>query len=127
METSILIAKIIAIIYLSFGIGLTFNRNYYKKEILSLLDNSAFMIFGGFNAIVLGLLVVEFHNHWVKDWTVIITIIGWIALLKGVFLLAFPTSFNVFKDMFKSEGFLKALGPLIILFGLVFAYFGFIN
>ena len=127
METSILIAKIIAVIYISFGVGLIFNRNYYKKEILSLLDNSAFMLFGGLYAIVLGLLAIEFHNHWVKDWTVLITIIGWIALLKGVFLLAFPTSFKVFNSMFESDGFFKVLGPLVMLFGLVFAYFGFIN
>lgn len=125
METSIFIAKIIATIYLSFGVGLLFNRNYYKKEIAKLLDNSAYIILGGIIAIIFGLLIIENHNYWVKNWTVLITIIGWIALIKGIFLLAFPRSLNFFKPMFKTKYLTKFLTPLTILFGLVFAYFGF--
>lgn len=126
METSVLIAKIIATIYLSFGIGLLFNSNYYKKEIKKLLDNASFMILGGFVAIVFGLLIIENHNYWVKNWTVLITIVGWIALIKGIFLLAFPTSLNVFKSLLEFENSLKYLAPLVIIFGLIFAYFGFV-
>jgi hypothetical protein len=126
METSIFIAKIIATIYLSFGVGLLFSGTYYKKEMAKLLDNSAFMIFGGFMAIIFGLLIIENHNYWVKNWTVIITIIGWIALVKGIFLLAFPRSLNFFKPMLTSEYFTKFLTPLVIIFGLIFAYFGFL-
>jgi hypothetical protein len=126
METSIFIAKIIATIYLSFGAGLLFSGNYYKKEMAKLLDNSALMIFGGFMAIILGLLVIENHNYWVKNWTVLITIIGWIALIKGIFLLAFPRSLNFFKPMLTAEYSMKFLAPLVIIFGLVFAYFGFL-
>ena len=127
METSVLISKIIGVIYLSFGVGLLFNRNYYKKELPKLLENTSYLIFGGFIAIIIGSLIIENHNFWVKNWTVIITIIGWIALLKGIALLAFPSSFSSYKSLLNSELFHKILGPLVLIIGIIFLYFGFLN
>lgn len=127
METSILIAKIIGLIYLSFGVGILLNGNYYKKEIPKLLENTAYLILGGFMAIIVGILIIDNHNYWVKNWTIVITLIGWIALLKGILLLAFPTLVKVYKPLFNSESFYKILGPLVLIFGLIFTYLGYFN
>lgn len=126
METSTLIAKIIGIIYLSFGVGILLNSTYYKQVIPKLLENTVYLIFGGFIAIIFGVLIIENHNYWVKNWTVLITIIGWIALIKGIFLLAFPTTISMFKSFFNIPKLYPILGVLIIVFGLFFSYFGFI-
>ena len=32
-----------------------------------------------------GLAIVRAHNHWARDWTVLVTLSGWFALLLGVF------------------------------------------
>jgi hypothetical protein len=127
METSILISKIIGVIYLSFGVGLLFNRNYYKTELPKLLENTSYLIFGGFIAIIIGIFIIENHNYWVKNWTVVITLIGWIALLKGIGLLAFPSSFSSYKTLLNSELFYKILGPIVLIFGLIFMYLGYFN
>ena len=125
METSILIAKFIAVIYISFGFGLLFNSNFYRKEIPKLLDNSAYLLLGGIMAIIVGVLITQYHNHWAKNWTVIITIIGWIALIKGIFLLAFPKIMKFYTHFFSSDSLYKFLTTCVLIFGLVFAYFGF--
>lgn len=127
METSTLIAKMIGFIYLSFGVGILLNGQYYKKEIPKLLENTTYLIFGGFLAIVFGLLIIENHNYWVKNWTVLITIIGWVALIKGIILLAFPTVISSFKSFFSIPKFYPVLGVLIIIFGLFFLYLGYFN
>jgi hypothetical protein len=127
METSVFIAKIIGVIYFSFGIGLIFSRNYYKKELPKLLKNNSFLIFGGFIAIIIGFFIIENHNYWVKNWNVIITIIGWIALFKGVILIAFPTVANFYKPLFESHLFYKILGFAIFIFGALFLFLGFFN
>ena len=127
METSILIAKIISVIYLSFGVGLIFNTSFYKKGIEKLLDSASFTILAGMIAVIIGIVIIEFHNIWEKNWTIVITIIGWIALIKGILLLTFPKSMVFFKPMFQLENLYKFLAPLVILFGLIFAYFGFIK
>lgn len=32
-----------------------------------------------------GLAIVRAHNHWVRDWTVLVTLSGWFGLLLGLF------------------------------------------
>lgn len=127
MEVSVLVAKIIGVVYVSFGIGLMVNKAFYKEAIIKLFENTEYLILGGFIAIVFGILIIENHNIWEINWTVIITIIGWIALLKGILLLIFPTKLNFFKSIFSSDSFLKLLAPLVLVFGLLFLYLAFVN
>src|SRR5690625_2411702 len=53
--------------------------------------NSRFSVLVGFIAIIIGLLNILFYNEWTYDWTMIITLIGWIALGKGMFIFTFPS------------------------------------
>ena len=75
METALLISKILGIIYFAFGIGMLVNPSFYRREIPKLLENSAYLILGGFLAIVFGFLILEGQNTWPSDWTVVITIL----------------------------------------------------
>ena len=127
METSIIIAKIMGIIYVSFGIGLLLNGEFYKREIPKMVENTSFLMLGGFLAIVFGVFIVEYHNRWEGNWTVIITIIGWVALLKGVSLIAFPTFIGSNLARFFSKVNTNYFGIVILLFGLVFWYVGLKN
>jgi len=69
------------------------------------------------------MLLVGHHNIWVKDWRVLITLIGWIAVIKGVLLIAFPQLISLFKGWYKNT---RAWGILIIVLGLLFGYLGFV-
>jgi len=125
METALLISKILGIIYFAFGIGMLVNPSFYRREIPKLLENSAYLILGGFLAIVFGFLILEGQNTWPSDWTVVITILGWVAILKGAMLLAFPNSMNLFKPLFESKLFMNILTPSVIIMGAIFIYLGF--
>ncbi len=37
-----------------------------------------------------GLAVVRFHNIWVRDWRVIVTLLGWMSVIAGLSRMAFP-------------------------------------
>ena len=127
MGTTLLISKIIGLIYLSFGIGLLFNRKYYLKAFTQLLENTSFMIFAGFLAILIGVLIIEYHAVWDTPLSIIISVIGYIALFKGALILAFPATLNTFKTILKSEKLIIILGPFVLLFGIIFCYFGFLT
>ncbi len=124
METSILVAQILALVYVVLGLGMLINGAYYKKAFDELLKNPGFMLLGGMMALVVGFLIVSNHNVWVQDWTVLVTIIGWLALLKGVLIFLAP------KFLIKlSASILKKtnlIGLCAIILGLVFGYFGFL-
>jgi hypothetical protein len=34
---------------------------------------------------VAGLAIVRAHNHWARDWTVLVTLSGWFSLVLGLF------------------------------------------
>jgi hypothetical protein len=125
METSILIAKILATVYLSYFLGLLFSGKYYKEELPKLVDNSAYLILGGFMAIVFGFLILEFHNYWNSDWTVVITIFGWLSLLKGILLIVFPQMFTAYKTTILKAGNQIYILILLLIIGAFFGYFGF--
>ncbi|MEP0984311.1 hypothetical protein [Ekhidna sp.] len=124
MELSIFIARILGILYLSVGIGFFLFREYYVLALRKILNNPGYALLGGFMAIVGGMAMVTYHNHWVNDWRLIITIIGWIALIKGIILIMFPTFLDIFKGILQvRKG--KGLTIAIVLFGLIFIYLGF--
>lgn len=127
MELSILIARIISITYLAFGLGLLFSSKFYKREIPKLIENPALLIYGGFVATVIGYLIIHYHNIWENNWTILITVIGWIGLIKGIILLVFPESYKVYKSsIFHEDYILKVFVPLTFIVGLLMGYYGFV-
>ena len=125
MNTSIFIGRMLTVIYLTVGLGLLFNKEFYQKMIADFCDSRPLMYFGGVSALTAGFLIIYFHNFWTKDWTLAITLIGWIGLVKGIWILVFPehvskTTRNIGKKL-----------PAFILFplgfGLFFAYFSFLK
>ena len=71
-----------------------------------MLKNTAALYLGGIMAVVAGLLIVTFHNIWEPSWIVVITVFGWLSLLKGLMLLTFPKAFSFWRSMFSKERFM---------------------
>ena len=84
------IFQVLGIVYLAVGIGMLINPDFYKKLMSEFSENPPSMYLSGLAAIVIGYLLVTYHNIWPNDWPVIITIFGWVALIKGLFLLLLP-------------------------------------
>jgi len=126
MELSILIARIIGIVYLSFGLGLIFSNRYYKREIIILYDNTSYILFVGILASVIGSLIISYHNIWECNWRVLVTIYGWLALIEGILVLIFPRLVSLIKPMMKPKIIDWVITPFVFLLGMVFIYFGFI-
>ena len=126
METSILIARILSICYITFGLGLIVSPRFYKREIPKLVDNPALIIYGGLVATAVGYLIIHYHNIWDGSWRMAISIIGWIALIKGITLLVFTNSYKVYKNNLLHEDYiLNVFIPLTLIVGIFLGYFGF--
>ncbi len=125
MELSILIAKIISLIYLSVGIGAIFSADYYRRLVDDLFDNAGLTYVTGFMTVVIGVLIVNYHNIWAWDWIVLITMIGWLALIKGVLIIAFPKFVQGYSKLFFDGRGFSIFPYLAIFMGLLFGYFGF--
>lgn len=127
MELSVLIARIASVVYLSAALGAVISRDHYRKILDDWSKNATLMYFMGFAAVVVGFLMVHYHNFWVMNWTVLVTILGWLALIKGVMLIVFPGFIaRLSKPILSSKGF-EFFPYLAVFLGLLFAYFGFLH
>ena len=127
MELSVLIARIAAVVYLSAALGAIFSGDHYHRVLDDLFKNAALIYFMGFTAVIVGFLIVHYHNIWVRDWTVLITLLGWLALAKGVLLIAFPKFIQrLAEPIFAGES-VRVFPFVAACLGFLFGYFGFAN
>ena len=124
MELSILVAKIIALIYIPLGIAMIAGQLKGKELVTSFEKSPAISLTMGYLGVIMGIFLITYHNVWVMDWPVLITVIGWIAVIESVAFLALPKMmFSKTKGMSTNE---KLWGSIALILGLIFGYFGFI-
>jgi len=126
MQTSIFIAKILGLFYLVFGLGVLLNTKHYRHLLEDLIKDRAHLYWGGIFALLVGFLIVYYHNAWQVEWYVLITILGWLGILKGFLLIVFPEAMvDLAKALTKSENSLHVWGVIMLVVGLVLGYFGY--
>ena len=127
MDTSIFLAKLIGPALIVIGLGLVFNRAIYQVVAEEVIKSRALLyLFGALNLVV-GLAIVLTHNVWAPSWKLIITIIGWFALVRGALRLLIPQQIGDFLSRILTRGpqVLFGTGVVAILVGAVLAWKGF--
>jgi uncharacterized protein YjeT (DUF2065 family) len=120
------IFQILGIVYLAVGAGLIINPDFYKKLVTEFSENPSAIYLGGLVALAIGYLLVTFHNIWSKDWSVIITIFGWVALIKGLLLIALPKATIKINSIFMGvTKFLTVWAIVVIILGGLLCWLGF--
>ena len=125
MGLSIPIARIISVAYVSAALGAIFSANHYRRLPDDLFSNAGLTYATGFMTVVMGILIVHYHNTWTKSWPVLITVIGWCALLKGVAIIVVPQVVHRVSTAMLAEWGMTVFPYVAMCFGLLFAYFGF--
>lgn len=93
MDTTVLLAKfwgLLLVVTLScFALSLCFN-NKLTKFLQRLAEDQALIFFGGFISIVLGCATIALHNMWGTTNEIIVSLIGWLSLVKGATRMIMP-------------------------------------
>lgn len=100
-------------------------KERHIKTIFSAILTDTGMFLSGVLSFMIGLAMVLAHNTWVNSWTTIITIIGWITLLKGVGRLFMPEKCIVMIKKLENATFLPYLLIAAVFVGLIITYLGF--
>jgi hypothetical protein len=90
MSTSKYIARLIGPLFLIMGLGMVVEGDTVRALSLEFLGNLSLIYLAGMLALVAGLAIVNAHNLWVADWRIIVTILGWLAVIGGIVRLLFP-------------------------------------
>jgi len=125
MTAALIIAQVLGPVYFVAGIALLNNPNAMQKLIEDITDNPSQSIGWGFVTLTLGLLILAFHDQWVADWTAVITIIGWLATIKGTVLIIAPNILTAFSKIILTPGRMKIAAAGAFAFGLFLSVKGF--
>jgi len=119
METTILLAKFWGW-FLAISCLIFLLRKNLLEELFRLLEDKGFVILSGYLASLIGLVSIILHNFWVSNWRVIITIFGWVSLIKGITRLAFPEAPSKTAEKLRKN---PALIQLLLIFGIILGVF----
>ncbi len=113
MEISIFFAQLWGSFFVIFGLLFIITGQLGKT--IEMTDDKAFVISTGYITLLMGLVTVILHNVWVADWRVVITVLGWSTLIKGIMKVGFPEQIHKQAQRFKKKQILSAI--FIILLG----------
>ena len=120
------IFQLFSLVYLAVGIGMLINPDFYKKLFTDFCESAAVMYLGGLMALAVGFLILTHRGiRCTQDWAMILSLIGWLALIKGILILVRPNMMIAMTKAMMKDSLLKILPAIIILIGLAFSFLGF--
>ena len=120
------IFQILGLLYSAIGLGMLVCPRFYKEAINKMIDNEAILFVTGLLVLAAGYLVVAYHDVWTIDRALIITIFGWMALLKGLMMTVIPEqSVSLYKAIKITEKQMAVYGAIVFVIGLVCVYLGY--
>ncbi len=102
------------------------SMSQFNTSVNNLIHDTPLMFVTGFFTLVLGILVVVSHNIWQWNWRVLITIIGWLTLLKGMSIILYPQFIDKVTFLFiQNINIAYIIAGFDFLLGILLCYFGF--
>ncbi|HUC50634.1 MAG TPA: hypothetical protein VMA30_14725 [Xanthobacteraceae bacterium] len=128
MQTSIFLARLLGPLLLLPGLGLFANRRTFRTMATEVIGSVTLVYLFGLMDFAAGLAIVLVHNVWVADWRVLITLLGWLLLIRGlVRVLLTETVMGYAKNVMRGQNVYLISGTVLSLLGLVLCYFGYIK
>ena len=127
MDNSIFIAKLIGPILFVVGAGVIISRAAYREGAEEAINSRALLYIFGSVGFSVGLAIVLTHNMWVWGWPVIITILGWLMMVRGALRILIPQQVADLggKMLRRSPNLLPIGGFVVLVLGAILIYFGY--
>lgn len=115
----VIIEKICSIFILTLGLSYLLNASRWISYFKQMLEDKEQIFLLGIIILLLGSTLVVTHNIWVNAPIVIVTLFGWLLLLKGLSMMLFPGMLNRFQKL--SDAFLS---NILFINGILFTAVG---
>ena len=126
MGNSVFLARLIGPLMLTVGIGIFVNGAIYRVLADEFLRSRALIYLSGLLTMTAGLALILTHNVWRADWPVIITILGWLAVIGGAFRIVAPQGTErIGRRLLKEKYGLTIGGAVWVALGAILSVFGY--
>jgi hypothetical protein len=90
MATSKTIAALLGPTLIASAASIFLNLDAWPAMVDQAFHNPALVLVAGYPLFVAGLAIVHFHNQWTGGWPVVVTVLGWLAVVSGLSRILFP-------------------------------------
>lgn len=128
METSIFLAKLVGPMLVVLGLFVSLRPGRIGRIGREFLDSEALIFISGVITLPAGLAIVLTHNVWAADWRVLITLIGWVAVVAGIARIALPDAMkSVGETMLEKPAMIALPGALMAIIGGYLSWRGYLG
>jgi hypothetical protein len=118
MTNAELIAGLAGPLLIAVAAALLINRRTVADLVTGTLNGPEFIFFSGIFTLLAGLAIVRTHNIWSAEWTVLITILGWLCVIGGVIRIIWPERVTQLRNSeMQSETAITAWALVALLLG----------
>lgn len=126
MEISIFLAKVIGLFGAISTLAIIANYKKYVEIENDAIKSPLIAYLSGFVILGIGVLLVVSHQVWSLDWRVIITLTGWLILMKGILRIFFPETVKKLIEKKRKDSRFLFAEVAVLLVSLYLLYQGFI-
>jgi hypothetical protein len=126
MATSVFLARLLGPILLAVGAGILINPKPFHTMASEVVRSITLVYLFGLADFASGLAIVLTHNVWAANWRVLITLIGWLMLIRGAVRILAPEAIMGFAGkIIRNKQVVPISGVVTGVLGLVLCYFGY--
>ena len=125
MELSLFLARAWGLFSVLICTGMLLNKNSFIDMMEHLQVDSIGILIAGVFALSLGVAQVVGFNSWTADYRGLVTLFGWVSLLKGIAIIFAPGYMERFAQVFTRETWYITSLALFFIMGAYLCYVGF--
>jgi hypothetical protein len=115
MAHSKLIAGLIGPVLVAMGIAMLVNRGLFPAMIGQIARDHGLIFLTGILSLLAGLAIVRVHNVWTGSWHVLVTVLGWLAVVGGLVRMWFPQRAAPIAETFAGDATALMIGGVVVL------------
>lgn len=124
MDMSIVFAKLIGLYLLITAALYLFRRNQMKDMITEFTTSKSLLALSGEFYLVFGLVVAIYHSIWELSWVGLVTLMGYLLIVRGILRIGFPVQVKKLVMKMTSTSYMIVLIVMLVI-GAYLTYMGF--
>jgi hypothetical protein len=126
VTTSKMIAGLIGPTLVAIAAAIFLNLGSLPTLVEQVSRDPALIFVSGILLFVAGLAIVRAHNIWAGGWPVVVTVLGWLAILGGIVRMLFPIRLAaIAAAVGQSTGWIIAGATVILVLGAFLSFKGY--
>lgn len=125
MNASIAIAQFLGILFVGVSISIIIDKKNISAALREIVKNQGTLWMWGFIVLTIGAVFLVLNHTWTPRLPLVITIVGWLTLIKGLYILIFPKSTVSLYEKCNKDSVLLSGGVIAFILGLALLYLGF--